>query len=127
MASVKKPNLDQDLMNTSFTDGAVTARLNGRTCRLRLTLGALAELEEALEADSLLALVERFERGHFSTRDLIRLITAGLRGAGNTITEEEVASMTHEDGVQGFVALAARLLAATFPGGAEEAERDGDA
>ena len=114
-------------MNDTFTDGAVTAQLNGRTYRLRLTLGALAELEEALEADSLLALVERFEQGRFTSRDLIRLIAAGLRGAGNTITEEEVASMTHEGGVQGFVALAARLLAATFPGSAEEAERGGGA
>ncbi len=102
-------------MNDAFTDGAITARLNGKTYRLRLTLGALAELETALGADSLLALVERFERGRFTSRDLIRLITAGLRGAGNTIMEEEVASMTHEDGVRGFVTLAARLLAAAFP------------
>ena len=102
-------------MNTSFTDGAITARLNGRTYNLRLTLGALAELEAALEADSMLALVERFESGRFTSRDLILLITAGLRGAGNIITEEEVASMTHEHGVQGFVALAVRLLAAAFP------------
>ena len=121
MRSLKKPNLDQGLMNTSFTDGTITTRLNGKPCRLRLTLGALAELEAALEADSLLALIERFEQGRFSSRDLIRLITAGLRGAGNIITEEEVASMTHEEGVQGFVALAARLLAAAFPAEGTEA------
>ena len=102
-------------MNTPFTDGAITARLNGETYRLRLTLGALAELEAALEAESLLALVERFEQGRFTSRDLILLITAGLRGGGNTITEEEVASMTHEEGIHGFIALAARLLATAFP------------
>ncbi len=93
----------------------IIARLNGRSFRLLLTLGALAELEEALEADSLLALIERFEQGRFTSRDLIRLIAAGLRGAGHAVTEEEVARMTHEQGVQGFVTLAARLLAAAFP------------
>jgi len=111
-------------MNDTFTDGSVTARLSGRIYRLRLTLGALAELEAALEADGLLALVERFECGRFSSRDLIRLITAGLRGGGHAVTEEEVANMAHEDGVQGFVTLAARLLAAAFPAtGTEEPER----
>ena len=93
----------------------IIACLNGEKYRLRLTLGALAELEEALGADSLLALVERFEQGRFTSRDLIRLIAAGLRGAGHAITEEEVAHMTHPDGVQGFVTLVARLLAAAFP------------
>jgi len=115
MGCDENPNLEQSLMNTPFGDGTITARLGGKTYRLRLTLGALAELEEALGADSLLALVERFERGRFTSRDLIRLITAGLRGAGNAVTEEEVASMTHEDGVQGYVDIASRLLAAAFP------------
>ena len=93
----------------------IIACLNGEKYRLRLTLGALAELEEAMGADSLLALVERFEQGRFTSRDIIRLIAAGLRGAGHAVTEEEVARMTHEQGVQGFVTLAARLLAAAFP------------
>ena len=93
----------------------IIANLNGHNHRLRLTLGVLAELEQALGADSLLALVERFERGRFTSRDLIRLITAGLHGAGHTVTEEEVAQMTHPDGVLGLVQVAARLLAAAFP------------
>ena len=93
----------------------IIACLNGEKYRLRLTLGALAELEEALGADSLLALVERFEQGRFTSRDLIRLVAAGLRGAGHAVTDEEVAEMTHPDGVQGFVTLAAHLLAAAFP------------
>ena len=93
----------------------IIACLNGEKYRLRLTLGALAELEEVLGADSLLALVERFEQGRFTSRDLIRLVAAGLRGAGHVVTDEEVANMTHPDGVQGFVTLAARLLAAAFP------------
>ena len=93
----------------------IIACLNGEKYRLRLTLGALVELEEALGADSLLALVERFEQGRFTSRDLVRLVAAGLRGAGHVVTDEEVAHMTHPDGVQGFVTLAARLLAAAFP------------
>jgi hypothetical protein len=48
----------------------------------KLTLGALAELEAALETGSLLDLVERFEERRFSTRDVLALIVAGLRGGG---------------------------------------------
>ena len=101
----------------------IIACLNSEKYRLRLTLGALAELEEALGADSLLALVERFEQGRFTSRDLIRLVAAGLRGAGHAVTDEEVAHMTHPEGVQGFVTLAARLLATAFP--AVQSREDG--
>lgn len=48
----------------------------------KLTLGALAELEAALQADSLIALIQRFEEGHFTTRDVVAVIVAGLRGGG---------------------------------------------
>ena len=49
---------------------------------LKLTLGALAELEAAMQADSLVELVRRFEERRFSTRDVVALIVAGLRGGG---------------------------------------------
>ncbi|MGL4320447.1 MAG: GTA-gp10 family protein, partial [Paracoccaceae bacterium] len=48
--------------------GEVALTLDGQRHVAKLTLGALAELEEALEAGSLLDLVERFEGGKFSTR-----------------------------------------------------------
>lgn len=62
--------------------GEVALWLDGRRHVLKLTLGALAELETTLGADSLVALVERFEKGRFSSRDVLALIVAGLRGGG---------------------------------------------
>ena len=62
--------------------GEVALVLNGERHRMKLTLGALAELEVALKADSLVALVERFEGGKYSARDVIALLAAGLSGGG---------------------------------------------
>ncbi len=62
--------------------GEVTVLLDGEPWRAKLTLGALAELEAALEAGTLVDLVERFEAGRFSTRDVLALLVAGLRGGG---------------------------------------------
>ena len=59
-----------------------------------LTLGALAELEAAFGADDLVALAERFGTGRLTARDLMRIIGAGLRGAGEAVTDDEVAAMT---------------------------------
>jgi Phage tail tube protein, GTA-gp10 len=62
--------------------GEVALVLDGERRVLKLTLGALAELEAELAADCLVALVERFESGAFSSRDVLALIVAGLRGGG---------------------------------------------
>jgi len=97
--------------------GEVEAVLDGRTWTLCLTLGALAELEAALGALDLMALARRFEAGQLSARDAIRVIGAGLRGAGHDIDDATVARMKAEDGAAGFVAIVAELLAATFGGG----------
>ena len=55
-----------------------------------LTLGALAELEDAFGAEDLVALTERFGSGRLKARDLIRIIAAGLRGAGAALTDDDV-------------------------------------
>jgi hypothetical protein len=94
--------------------GEVAAELDGQDYRLCLTLGALAELEAAYEADDLGALVERFAGGRLSARDLIRIVGAGLRGAGNAIGDEDVARMQAADGAAGFAAIVSELLTATF-------------
>src|SRR4051812_19018993 len=78
--------------------GEIGAALGGRTRTLVLTLGALAELESAFGAADLVALAERFGSGRLSARDLVRIIGAGLRGAGESLTDEEVAAMTTEGG-----------------------------
>ncbi len=73
--------------------GEIEAEIGGVRRRLVLTLGALAELEAAFGADDLVALAERFGSGRLKARDLVRIIGAGLRGAGEAISDDEVARM----------------------------------
>lgn len=94
--------------------GEIEAVLGGRRRTLVLTLGALAELEAAFGAADLVALAERFGTGRLSARDLVRVIAAGLRGAGEAVSDDEVAALTAEGGAAGYVRIAAALIAATF-------------
>jgi hypothetical protein len=94
--------------------GEIEAEIGGMRRTLVLTLGALAELEAAFGADDLVALTERFSSGRLKARDLIRIIGAGLRGAGESVTDDEVARMAVAGGAQGYVRIAAELIAATF-------------
>ena len=94
--------------------GEVEARLDGRTWTLCLTLGALAELEAALGAGDLMDLAKRFGAGRLTAADAVKVIGAGLRGAGNDIDDATVATMQAEGGAAGFVAIVADLLTATF-------------
>jgi hypothetical protein len=94
--------------------GEIEAELGENRRRLVLTLGALAELESAFEASDLVALAERFGSGRLSSRDLIRIIAAGLRGAGEDVSDDEVAAMTVDGGAAAYVRIAADLIAATF-------------
>jgi hypothetical protein len=101
-------------MNANRRRGEICAELDGRPFRLCLTLGALAELEAAYAADDLGALVERFSSGRLSARDMIRIVGAGLRGAGQDISDEDVAAMGCEGGATGFASTVADLLSVTF-------------
>ena len=94
--------------------GEIDAEIGGRRRVLVLTLGALAELESAFAAGDLVALAERFGSGRLAATDLIRIIGAGLRGAGEAVVDDEVAAMTVENGAAGYVRIAAELIAATF-------------
>lgn len=100
--------------------GEIDAVLDGKPYRLCLTLGALAELESAFGDEDMLALAHRFETGRIGARDAIRIIGAGLRGAGHAIADEAVADMQAEGGATGFVGIVAELLAATFAQGGEQ-------
>jgi hypothetical protein len=102
--------------------GEIAAELDGKEFRLCLTLGALAELEAAYAADDLNALVERFSRGRLSAIDMIRIAGAGLRGAGNEISDDQVAGMRSANGAAGFATIVADLLTVTF-GAAEATEK----
>ncbi|MHB1101393.1 MAG: gene transfer agent family protein [Devosia sp.] len=94
--------------------GEISAVLDGEEKVLCLTLGALAELEARLMAGDLVGLSERFTGGRVSARDLTAIIGAGLRGAGNAISDDDLARMTIEGGLKGAADIAARLLRATF-------------
>lgn len=100
--------------------GEVSAMLDGRRWTLCLTLGALAELEQAFQVDDMGALVERFAAGKLAARDAMKVIGAGLRGAGNSVDDEAVARMAADGGAAGFAAIVAELLVVTF--GAAPAE-----
>ena len=98
--------------------GEIEARLDGAPYRLCLTLGALAELESAFGDDRHAGARRALPvSGRLSARDAVRIIAAGLRGAGHDIADEAVARMQAEGGAAGFVDIVARLLAATFGGG----------
>jgi hypothetical protein len=94
--------------------GEIEAELGGVPRKLVLTLGALAELEDAFGAEDLVALTERFGSGRLKARDLIRIIGAGLRGAGEDISDDEAARLTAPGGAQGYGRIAAALIEASF-------------
>jgi hypothetical protein len=96
--------------------GEIEAELGGEKRTLVLTLGALAELESAFGAEDLVALAERFEKGRMSATDAIRIIGAGLRGAGGEVSDDEVAKLAAAGGAAGYVRIVSELLAATFGG-----------
>ena len=94
--------------------GEVELRLDGEPHVLKLTLGALAELEASLEADSMVSLVERFEERRFSSRDVLALIVAGLRGGGWRGTADDLLSVEIEGGPVEAARVAGVLLARAF-------------
>ena len=94
--------------------GEVALVIDGRRHVLRLTLGALAELEAGLRAGSLVDLVERFEGGACGTRDILAVIVAGLRGGGWTGRAEDLLAAEIEGGPMTAARVAAELLARAF-------------
>ena len=94
--------------------GDVALVLDGEAHTMRLTLGVLAELEDALGADSMLALVERFENGAFSAADLISLLLAGLRGGGLDIDRVVLMAGTIDGGPLAAAKAGALLLKRAF-------------
>ena len=94
--------------------GEVAANIAGRRFTLCLTLGSLAELEDAFGVDDLSALAQRFGSGRLGAQDLVRLLGAGLRGAGHAISDDEVRAMPVADSLGDIAAAVADLLEATF-------------
>jgi hypothetical protein len=94
--------------------GEVELVLDGQGHVCKLTLGALAELEAALETGTLVELVERFEGGGFSTRDVLALIVAGLRGGGWQGRAQDLLAVEIAGGPVEAARVAAELLARAF-------------
>lgn len=94
--------------------GEVALVIDGQRHVMRLTLGALAELEATLARGSLVDLVARFEEGAFSTRDVLALIVAGLRGGGWRGTAADLLSAEIEGGPVAAARAAAEVLARAF-------------
>lgn len=94
--------------------GEVAIRIDGREHVMRLTLGALAGLEDRMQATSLLALAEKFETGGVAAAELIALLAAGIRGGGGEVTEDELAAAEIEGGAVGAMKAGLLLLSRTF-------------
>jgi hypothetical protein len=94
--------------------GEVALTLDGQRHVAKLTLGALAELEATLEMGSLVDLVERFEGHRFSTRDVLALVVAGLRGGGWQGTATDLLQVEIGGGPLEAARVAAMLLARAF-------------
>lgn len=97
--------------------GEVSVAIGDRRYTLCLTLGALAELEEALGASDLTGLAGRFAEGRLASRDLIALLGATLRGGGHDLDDAAVARLPLTGGIEPIAAALGEALAAAFGAG----------
>ncbi len=97
--------------------GEVALQLGDMRYTLCLTLGALAELEDAFGVQDLMALAERFGTGRLKTRDLLTLLAIALRGGGHAMSDAEVANLPLHEGIEPVATALADLLVTTFGGG----------
>ena len=106
--------------------GEVGLELGGERYTLCLTLGALAELEDAYGVEDLQALGARFASGGLSSRDLLKLLAVALRGGGHDLSDADVAALPLECGLEPVAQGLAECLLLTF-GAAENPPQPQDA
>lgn len=94
--------------------GDVTLVLGDGQLVLRLTLGALAEIETAMGAADLVALGERLQAGRLAARDLIPILGAAVRGGGATTSDGDLAARIAAADLPACIAAVAALFALTF-------------
>lgn len=94
--------------------GEVLVVLDGQPHCARLTLGALAGLEVDLGAASMIEMIERFEAGGFTTRDVLAVLVAGLRGGGWEGEAEDLLTAEIAGGPLAAARMAAELIARAF-------------
>ena len=94
--------------------GEVPLDLGGKPYTLCLTLGALAELEDALTAGDLVGLAERLTAGRPRMADLVALLGAALRGGGHDCDDDEVRRLPMAGGLEAIVDALGEVLEAAF-------------
>ena len=94
--------------------GEIDATIGGRPYILCLTLGSLAELEQAFGVDDLGALAARFGSGRLRADDLVKLLGSGLRGGGHALSDDDVRALPLAGSLAAMADAVARLLDATF-------------
>jgi hypothetical protein len=94
--------------------GEVDLRLGEEALTLRLTLGALAEIEAAFGASDLVALGERLQSGRLSARDLIPILGAAARGGGQRMSDSDLAARIGVSDLPACAAAVGELFALTF-------------
>ena len=94
--------------------GEVAVEIGGRGYTLCLTLGALAELEDAFGVPDLPALGERLAGGRLRGRDFLILLGIGLRGGGQALSDEEVAALPLAGGLDPLLQALGDMMALAF-------------
>ena len=95
--------------------GEVALELGGRQYCLCLTMGALAEIENGLNASSLDELDSRLSV--VSASDLVMIIHALLKGGGETLTREETSNLPLD--IAAMTTAVGQAFRAAGVGGAE--------
>ncbi|MBN9061312.1 MAG: hypothetical protein BGP06_15245 [Rhizobiales bacterium 65-9] len=94
--------------------GEIDCAFGGKRLKLCLTLGALAEIEAGLGVEGLAALGERLSSGRLATRDLVAIIGAAARGAGERIDDDELLRLPIGRDLPAMVEAVATLLGLAF-------------
>lgn len=94
--------------------GEISVELDGRQWTLCLTLGSLSELEAHFRVNDISGLASILSSGNISSKDIMAIIAAGLKGGGYTLSIEDVSEMRHKDGPAGYAKITADLLSASF-------------
>ena len=96
--------------------GEIPLVIAGQQLALKLTLGGLAELEDALGAGDLVGLGERLASGRLAANDLVGILRIGLKGAGHDVTDAEIRGWSMQDGLEPLVSAITALFGETFGG-----------
>ncbi len=94
--------------------GDVMLNVGDQAWTLRLTLGALAEIETAFQVGDLVALGQRFETGKLSARDLIVVLGAAARGGGAKVSDAALGALVDVADLPEVTEAVSRLFANTF-------------